>query len=59
MRLLLNGSANGAVGSASAAVDAGAGVYNVAIVALGNSANGAASLTSAAADASISDYICH
>ena len=58
MRLLLNGSANGAVGSASAAVDAGAGVYNVTIVALRDSAYGAASFTSATADASIVDYIC-
>ena len=57
--LFLGGSADGADGSAGAAVDAGTGVDLVMISTLRDSANGAAGLASAAANALIGNYVCH
>ena len=49
----------GAVGSASAAINAGIGVDDVLGIALGNCLNGAVLGASAALDASVSDFVSH
>ena len=50
---------NRAVVNTGAAVDAGVGIDDVGLVALGNSLNGAVISAAAALDTSIGDFVCH
>ena len=59
LKLLLNDGFGGAVVAARAAANAGVGVDDVHLVALGDSLNGAVVSASAALDASVSNLVCH